>query len=125
MPIYEYICQNCNRKVSIFLKISDATSNPACPSCGKSGLTRVISSFAIHKSVGTIHEESGDPGPFQSRDYYRDPRNIGRHLEKKFKDMNIEMPSEIQQSISEAREGALPESLKDLDSGASSDSAYH
>jgi putative FmdB family regulatory protein len=125
MPIYEYACPNCDRRVSIFLRMADAASNPACPVCSKSGLTRIISSFAIHKSIGTIYEESDDSGPFQSKDYYKDPRNIGRHLEKKFKDMNIEIPSEIRQSISEAREGALPKSLKDLDSGASSDSAYH
>jgi len=78
----------------------------------------------MHKSLSTIYEESGEPGPSQSSDYYKDPRNIGRHVEKKFKDMNIEMPSEIQQSINAAREGVLPDSLKDLNS-ASSDTAYH
>jgi putative FmdB family regulatory protein len=124
MPIYEYNCHHCNRKVSIFMRISQFNSNPGCPLCGKSGLTRVFSCFAVHKSLSTLHEESGGPGPSQSNGYYKDPRNIGRHLEKKFKDMNIEMPSEIQQSISAAREGDLPDSLKDFNS-ASSDSAYH
>ena len=124
MPIYEYICHNCKRKVSIFMRISQFDSNPGCPICGKSGLVRVFSCFALHKSISTIYEESGEPGHFQSNDYYKDPRNIGRHLEKKYKDMNIEMPSEIQQSITAAREGDLPDSLKDFNS-ASSDSAYH
>ena len=124
MPIYEYKCQNCNRKVSIFMRISQYDPNPGCPICGKSGLVRIFSSFAMHKSLSTIYEESGEPGPSQSSDYYKDPRNIGRHVEKKFKDMNIEMPSEIQQSINVAREGVLPDSLKDLNS-ASSDTAYH
>jgi putative FmdB family regulatory protein len=124
MPIYEYICHNCNRKVSILMRISQFDSNPGCPVCGKSGLVRVFSSFAIRKSLSTIYEESGEPGLSQPNNYYKDPRNIGRHLEKKCKDMNIEMPSEIQDSITAAREGDLPDSLKDFNS-ASSDSAYH
>jgi len=106
------------------MRISQFDPNPGCPLCGKSGLVRIFSSFAVRKSVSTLYEESGEPGLSQSNNYYKDPRNIGRHLEKKFKNMNIEMPSEIQQNISAAREGDLPDSLKDFNS-ASSDSAYH
>lgn len=124
MPIYEYICQYCNDKVSVFVRTTDINNNPQCPVCGKSGLTRIISNFAIRKSLNTVYEESGDPA-HTSTDYFKDRRNIGKNAEKKFKDMNIEMPSEIRQSISAAREGVLPDSVKDLDSGASSYSAYH
>ena len=58
-----------------------------------------------------------------SEDYYKDPRNIGRGLEKQFKDMNMQIPAEIQNSIDSARDGVLPDSIRDLDS-ASPDSAY-
>jgi putative FmdB family regulatory protein len=122
MPIYEYICSTCNKKVTIFLRT--AAVDPLCPVCGTSGLTRIISNFAIHKSINTIYEESGTPGEAISADYYKDPRNIGRRLEKQLRDSNIDMPPEIRRSIDEAREGSLPGSLKDLDS-ASADSAYN
>jgi hypothetical protein len=49
-------------------------------------------------------------------DYYKDPRNIGRWVEKKFQDMGQELPSQIQEQIQAAREGVLPEPLKDLES---------
>ena len=124
MPIYEYLCGTCNKKVTVFLRTALAGIHPQCPLCGNSGLTRVISNFAIHKSISTIHEESGTPGGAISPDYYKDPRNIGRSLEKRLRDSNIEMPPEIGRSIAEAREGNLPGSLKDLDSAAA-DSAYH
>jgi hypothetical protein len=64
------------------------------------------------------------PGKAISPGYYKDPRNIGRHLEKQLRDSSVEMPAEIRRSIDEAREGNLPCSLKDLDSAAA-DSAYH
>jgi putative FmdB family regulatory protein len=123
MPIYEYICHKCKRKVGILMRMSAIQPDPACPVCGGTGLDRVFSSFAVLKSTATVHEESGEPGPGMSSDYYKDPRNIGRGLEKQFKNMNMEIPSEIQNSIESARDGVLPDSLRDLDS-ASSDSAY-
>jgi len=105
------------------MRPSAIQQDPACPTCGGAGLRRIISSFAVVKSTATVHEESGEPGPGLSSDYYKDPRNIGRSLEKQFKNMNMEIPAEIQDSIDKARDGVLPESLRDLDS-ASSDSAY-
>lgn len=122
MPIYEYICGTCNKKVTVLLRM--ASAEPLCPLCGNSGLTRIISNFAIHKSINTIYEESGAPGGAISADYYKDPRNIGKSLEKRLRDSNVEMPPEIERTIAEAREGNLPGSLKDLDSAAA-DSAYH
>ncbi|MFA5399393.1 MAG: zinc ribbon domain-containing protein [Dehalococcoidia bacterium] len=123
MPIYEYICHNCKKKVGIFMRLSALQQDPACPVCGGTGLRRIFSSFAVVKSTAQVHEESGEPGPGMSADYYKDPRNIGRSLENQFKNMNMEIPSEIRDSIDKAREGVLPDSLRDLDS-ASSDSAY-
>jgi len=44
-------------------------------------------------------------------------------VEKKFQDMGQELPSQIQEQIQAAREGVLPESLKDLEN-ASPTAAY-
>jgi len=90
--------------------------SPVCPACGGRELTRLISSFAYHKSLSTVHEESGQPdraGP----DYYKDPRNIGRWTEKRFKEMGMEMPSQVEEMIQAAREGELPQPVKDLQPG--------
>lgn len=123
MPIYEYFCPACGKKSSFLIKSHTATFVPRCSHCGSAELRRLLSTFAYHRSLNSIHEESGEPsrpGP----DYYKDPRNIGRWVEKKFKDMGMELPSHLKQKIEAAREGVLPDSLKDLQS-ASSDTAYH
>jgi len=122
MPVYEFYCPEC-RKKSSFLVRSLSSFEPKCSICGSPDVSRVISTFAYHKSLKTIHEESGEPSMFSGPDYYKDPRNIGRWAERKFQDMGMEMPSEIQQEIQAAREGELPESVKDLQS-ASPDAAY-
>ncbi len=123
MPIYEFVCQNCHRRISFLIRDICAPFAPKCSSCGNTNLSRVISGFAYHKSLRTVWEESGEPTMHRSDDYYRDPRNIGRRVEKKFQDMGQELPPQIQEEIQAAREGVLPEPLKDLES-ASPTAAY-
>jgi putative FmdB family regulatory protein len=123
MPIYEFICQNCQRRVSFLVRDISAPFVPKCSSCGSVNLSRLISDFAYHKTLQTVWEESGEPKVQPGENYYKDPRNIGRWVEKKFQDMGQEMPSQIQGKIQAAREGVLPEPLKDLES-ASPTAAY-
>jgi len=61
----------------------------------------------------TVWEESGEPQRFSSPDYYKDPRNIGRWTEKRFKELGLDMPTQIKEQIQAAREGELPQSVKE------------
>jgi hypothetical protein len=47
-------------------------------------------------------------------DYYKDPRNIGRWAETRTKELGVEMPSQVQEMIQAAREGEMPDAVKDL-----------
>ncbi|MDP6494478.1 MAG: hypothetical protein QGI09_03450 [Dehalococcoidia bacterium] len=124
MPIYEFGCMSCGRKCTFFTRSVSQRYDAMCSSCGSTDLVRLVGGFAYHKSMQTIHEESGDPTTFSGPDYYKDPRNIGRWAEKRFNDMGMEMPSQVENMISAARDGELPESMKDLKS-ASPDASYH
>jgi len=114
MPIYEFRCRGCGEKVTVFKRtVPQEPLQPCCPACGGRDLARIYSPVAYHRSIKDIHEMSGDPdrpGP----DYYKDPRNIGRWVEKRFREMNIEMPSQVREMIQAAREGELPGPAKDL-----------
>ncbi len=118
------MCQYCSRKASFFVRDVSAPFTPECSFCGSTSLSRAVSSFAYHKSLQTVWDESGEPTLHPSDDYYKDPRNIGRWVEKKFQQMGQELPSEVKQQIQAAREGEPPEPLKDLQS-ASPTTAYH
>jgi putative FmdB family regulatory protein len=116
MPVYEFWCPSCQKKVSFLLRRISQPFSPVCPSCGSTALSRLVSPFAYHKSLSTIHEESGEPdkpGP----DYYGDPRNIGRWAEKRFQEMGMEMPSQLQETIEAARQGEMPQPVKELQPG--------
>jgi len=117
MPIYEFCCNSCHQKLSLLVKSIAEPLSPSCPACGGKDLTRLISGFAFHKSLKTTHEEAGEPTMFPGPDYYKDPRNIGRWTEKRFKEMGVEIPEKAQQMIQAARQGELPEPVKDLQPG--------
>ena len=123
MPIYEFICQDCQRESSFLIRDVSVSTSLKCSYCGGTNLSRAVSSFAYHKSLKTVWEESGEPTLHPKDDYYKDPRNIGRWVEKKFHDMGEELPPQIQENIQAAREGVLPEPLKDMQS-ASPTAAY-
>ena len=50
MPIYEYRCNNCRRRVSIFVQGFPQSLTPVCTHCGSQDLTRLFSSFILGKA---------------------------------------------------------------------------
>ena len=107
MPIYEYKCLDCTTITSVLTRSINSPISAACKKCTSSNLTRIISKFSVAKTNQQIHETNN----FSSGDFYDDPRNIGRNVEKNFSDWNMEMPCSIRESINAAREGTMPEGL--------------
>lgn len=71
MPLYEYRCRDCDKRVTIRHGYSDSAS-PHCPLCNGENLTRLISHVSVVKS---------------SQDRVRDlswvDRDLARRLKKK------------------------------------------
>ncbi len=68
MPIYEFYCPDCHRVMSFLSRSVDTKKQPACPKCGRAGLTRRISSFAISKGRKEEPKRAaGPPGPDEAR----------------------------------------------------------
>jgi len=64
VPIFEFLCNRCNRIYS-FLSLSlTPRREPVCPRCGATGLTRVPSTFAVAKGSKSApaKSESGGEG---------------------------------------------------------------
>jgi putative FmdB family regulatory protein len=61
MPVYEFLCQTCNRIYS-FHSFKVATDKvPECPKCGDADLRRVPSSFGV-TAPSKSNSAEGDPG---------------------------------------------------------------
>lgn len=120
MPLYEFQCPKCHARTNILSRTIGSPAACHCPSCGAADMVRTVSCFSHHRAAGPGPALRGAGG----EDYYEDPRNIGRWTEDKFRDMGVELPAQIKDSIDKARQGELPDSLRDLKSGTP-DAAYH
>ena len=56
MPLYEYRCNSCHRRVTILIRDFSASSI-TCPNCGSTKLERLFSSFAITRSDMSIYDD--------------------------------------------------------------------
>ncbi|MGB6838502.1 MAG: zinc ribbon domain-containing protein [Dehalococcoidia bacterium] len=112
MPIYEFKCADCGRLSSIFTKSVGKEFEATCQHCGGRNLSRAVSRFAYHRSEQAVLGQYGAE-PKRVEDY-KDPRQIGRWTERKFKEYGLELPEKAREMIDAAREGELPEPVKDL-----------
>lgn len=54
MPLYEYSCEKCGRKVELLIR---GDENPACPHCHGTKLTKLLSVVSGH-----VSNSGGDSG---------------------------------------------------------------
>lgn len=111
MPIYEYRCQKCERVSSVFVRSVRAEVQAKCEHCGSTRMKRLMSRVQRTKSTQDVLDEYGTPGTGEG---IRDPRQIGSWVERRFEEYGIDVPPETRDMIDRAREGELPEEIKDL-----------
>ena len=116
MPIYEYECRDCRRIVSLLVLRPSVAAAPACPRCGGSSLTRVLSRFVTPKSEEARLEALADPSGLGDLDE-DDPASVARFMKK----MGRELGDDLGDDFDEAVDEAVAESGDD-DTGAASSS---
>ncbi len=57
MPVYEYNCKGCKRKVSVYVKRFEDASSAICPKCGSKDMQRLFSTFSVKKTYMDIYED--------------------------------------------------------------------
>ncbi len=103
MPIYEYHCAACRRRVSLLIK-SLANPDPAvCPRCGGHDLTRLFSRFAFLRSEEERLERLADPGTLGDLDE-DDPQSVARWAKRMGKELGEDLGDDFDQAVEEAME---------------------
>ena len=111
MPIYEYRCAGCDQVTSIFVRSASATIDERCEHCGSMDVSRLVSRVARLKTDRDVLDEHGDGTGAEG---IRDPRQIGRWVEKRFEEYGMDLPQETREQIDRAREGVLPTAIDDI-----------
>jgi putative FmdB family regulatory protein len=109
MPIYEYRCNKCNRRVSVLtLRVSEEV-NPECDRCGSKNLSRLMSRFATVKSEEARLDALSDPSSFSGLDE-NDPKSMARWMRKMGKELGEDFSGEdFNQMVDEMEAGKMPD----------------
>ena len=103
MPIYEYHCQDCRRRVSILVRSITNPGKPTCPRCGGGRLERLMSRFARLRSEDDRLDALADPSSFGDLDE-SDPKSVARWAKKMGKELGEDLGEDFDQMMEEAVE---------------------
>lgn len=133
MPIYEYACDTCRTVFQFWITASKRQKRPSCPRCGRRGLSRVPSAFAVARGGGRSDSESGDGAdtggpddlsPSQQREMERllqragsldegDPRQLASFMRRMGEVTGVEMDGQMEEAIRRLEAGEDPERVEE------------
>jgi putative FmdB family regulatory protein len=113
MPIYEYYCHDCRRRVSVFWRsFSDAEKGtPTCPRCDGSNLTRLMSRVRLVRSEDSRLEDMADPSSMPDFDE-NDPKSLGRWMRKMSDEVGEDLGPEFDEVVGRLEAGEDPEEIE-------------
>ena len=111
MPIYEYECRGCSRRVSLLVRSLGSREVPRCPRCGSAELSRLMSRFATPKSEDARLEAAADPSRYGGLDE-NDPQAVARFVRRMGDEMGEDLGDDLGAAMEEAsgEEGGIEES---------------
>lgn len=113
MPIYEYTCNDCQRRVSLLWRsFADAQTREAiCPRCGSKRLDRLISRVAVVRSEESRLDNLADPGSLSGLDE-NDPKSLARFMRKMATETGEDLGPEFNEVVGRLEAGEDPEAIE-------------
>lgn len=126
MPIYEYYCYDCRKRVSVFFRSMSVASDAAarCPTCTGEHLHRLLSRVSVLKSEESRMENLADSSLMSGLES-EDPRALASLMRKMSNEMGEPLDAEMNEVIGRLESGENPEaiesSMPELAGGAGSE----
>ena len=110
MPIYDYRCLDCRRRVSLFYQTFSGAecATPICTNCGGGNLSRLVSRVALLKSEESRLDDMADPSVFGDLDE-NDPRSMARWARKMGDSLGEDMGDDFNEMIDRMEAGEMPD----------------
>src|SRR5450759_4517338 len=109
MPIYEYRCGNCGRKVAIWWRslAQVERSHPTCSRCGSDQLKRLVSRTAFLRGEESQLDNLADSGLGDIDE--NDPKSMGRWMRRMGNEAGEDMGPEFDEMVGRLEAGESPE----------------
>ena len=111
MPIYEYRCHDCRRRVAVYWRsFSEVQSEPpTCPRCGGKNLTRLVSRVRLVRSEESHLDDMADMSDLPDEN---DPKSLGRWMRKMSAETGEDLGPEFGEVVGRLESGESPESIE-------------
>ncbi|MCS6801018.1 MAG: zinc ribbon domain-containing protein [Chloroflexota bacterium] len=116
MPIYEYRCNGCRKRQTLFFRSVATVTDPVCPECGSRDMRRLVSLFAVLRSEESRLDDLADPSAFGDLDE-NDPRSIARWARRMGAEMGEELGPEFDEMIERMEAGEMPDEMGEFGGG--------
>jgi putative FmdB family regulatory protein len=105
MPIYEYRCTPCRRRVQVLTLRASEVPEPVCDRCGNRQLDRLLSRFAVARSEESRLDALSDPSRLAGLDE-SDPKSVARWMRRMGSEVGDDMAGpEFDQMVDELEAG--------------------
>ena len=113
MPIYEYYCGVCRKRVSVFFRTMSSASdaNAVCPQCSGQQLRRLVSRVAVLKSEESRMDALADPSLMAGLEN-EDPRALAHMMRKMSDEMGEPLDGEMSEVLGRLESGESPEAIE-------------
>ena len=113
MPIYEYRCADCKRKVSVFFRSFSEVNHAAarCPNCSGQHLTRLISKVRVIRGASSSSGNEPDESMFDDVNE-NDPRSLGRMMRRMADETGEDLGPEFGEVVGRLEKGEDPEAIE-------------
>jgi len=105
MPIYEYRCSDCGKKMQVLTLSVKSAVEPKCRHCVGVNLQKLVSRIAVLRSEESRLESMADPSALSGLDE-SDPKSVARWMKKMGKEMGEETGEDFDQEVEQAMEEA-------------------
>jgi len=106
MPLYEYRCTTCRKRVTVLTLRVGEDVTPTCDKCGSTALERLMSRFAMGRSEEARLDALSDPSSLAGLDE-NDPKSMARWMRRMGSELGDELGG-----------GELDEMVDGIESGA-------
>ena len=119
MPIYEFRCQRCRRRSSVFTRSIGGAVEAVCSHCGSREMSRLISRVAVLRSeddafAGLDESSLGDVDE-------NDPRSMARWVRRMSRQMGEPLDAEMESELERMEAGETPD---DFDGGEGDEDGF-
>ncbi len=115
MPLYDYICLDCQKRFEVFMSYAEyGKREVTCSNCGSRNVRRRPPRVRVAKSEGSRMEDlAGDfSDPSALEGLENDPQAMGRMMRKMGRELGEDMPPEFDEVAGRLEKGEAPEDIE-------------